>query len=99
METVRTVEGEIEAIADRIASNGDSVVEMILNTPGGREKCIAYADKATQLQNLMKKMHDLAQRNGVSHIKELHVKVEITGILKNQAASKDIMVTGIKIVT
>ncbi|KJV06159.1 hypothetical protein VZ95_20890 [Elstera litoralis] len=97
METVRTIDGEIEDIRDRISSTGDSVCELHLITSGGKEKCFAYADKATIVQNLLKKMQELATRNGVAHIKELHVRVEVTGIVKNQSSSKDLIVTAVKI--
>lgn len=97
METVRTIEGEVDDIMSRISSTGDNVAEIHLVSGGGKERCVAYAEKATTLQNLLKKMQDLASRNGVAHIRELHVKVEVTGIVKNQSASKDVIVTGIKI--
>jgi hypothetical protein len=97
MESVRTVDGEIEEIRDRISSTGDTVVELHLNAAAGKEKCLAYAEKAKALQNLYEKLKDIVTRNGVNHLRELHVRVEITGIVKNQSASRDIIVTGIKI--
>jgi hypothetical protein len=96
-EVVRTVDGEIDDIRERIASTGDTVVEIHLNGSSGPEKCLAYAEKAKALQNLHEKMQGLLSKNGVSHIRELKVRVEISGIVKNQSASKDIIVTAIKI--
>src|SRR5258706_1778300 len=96
-EVVRTVDGEIDEIRDRIASTGDTVVELHLNASSGPEKCIAYAEKAKALQSLLAKMESLKSRNGVTHIRDLKVRVEISGIVKNQSASKDIIVTAIKI--
>lgn len=98
MEAVRTVDGEIDEIRDRLSSTGDTVVELHLNAESGKEKCLAYAEKAKALQNLSEKLKDIVSRNGVTHMRELHVRVEITGIVKNQSASRDIIVTGIKIV-
>jgi hypothetical protein len=98
MEAVKTIDGEIEEIRDRISSTGDSVVELMLAASSGKERCIAYAEKAEALKKLHDKMQGLLSRNGVSHIRELHVRVEISGIVKNQSASKDLIVTGIKIV-
>jgi hypothetical protein len=96
-EVVRTIDGEIDEIKDRISSTGDTVVELQLNGSAGPEKCLAYAEKAKALQTLHEKMKGLASRNAASHIRDLHVRVEITGIVKNQSASKDIIVTAIKI--
>jgi hypothetical protein len=42
-------------------------------------------------------MKGLASKNGAAHIRDLKVRVEISGIVKNQSASKDIIVTAIKI--
>lgn len=97
MEQVRTIEGEIDEIMDRISSSGDAVVELHLIVSGSKEKCFAYAEKAEALQNLLKKMQGLAQSNGCSHIRELGVRVEVTGLVKNQSASKDLIVTAVKI--
>lgn len=99
MEAVRTIDGEIDEIRDRLSSTGDSVVEMHLVAASGKERVIAYAEKADALKNLHEKMQGLASRNGVGHIRDLHVRVEISGIVKNQSASKDLIVTGIKIVS
>ena len=96
-EVVRTVDGEIQDIKERIGSSGDSVVEVILTASSGTEKCLAYAEKAKALSNLHEKLQGLASKNGVSHFRELKVRVEISGIVKNQSASKDIIVTAIKI--
>jgi hypothetical protein len=96
-EVVRTVEGEIEEIRDRLSSTGDTIVELQLNSSSGPEKCLAYAEKAKALQSLHEKMQGLASKNGASHIRELKVRVEISGIVKNQSASKDIIITAIKI--
>jgi hypothetical protein len=96
-EVVRTIDGEIDEIRDRISSTGDTVVELQLNGSSGPEKCLAYAEKAKALQSLHEKMKGIASKNGASHIRELKVRVEISGIVKNQSASKDIIVTGIKI--
>ncbi|HUA52303.1 MAG TPA: hypothetical protein VMB81_09060 [Candidatus Sulfotelmatobacter sp.] len=96
-EVVRTVDGEIDDIRERIASTGDTVVEIHLNGSSGPEKCLAYAEKAKALQNLHEKMQGLLSKSGASHIRDLKVRVEISGIVKNQSASKDIIVTAIKI--
>jgi hypothetical protein len=96
-EVVRTVEGEVDDIRERIGSTGDTVVEVHLNGASGPEKCLAYAEKAKALQNLHEKMQGLASKNGAAHIRDLKVRVEISGIVKNQSASKDIIVTAIKI--
>ena len=96
-EVVRTIDGEIDEIRDRISSTGDTVVELHLNASSGPEKCLAYAEKAKALQSLLEKMQALASRNGAAHIRDLKVRVEISGIVKNQSASKDIIVTAIKI--
>ena len=96
-EVVRTVDVEIEEIRDRISSTGDTVVELQLNASSGPEKCLAYAEKAKALQSLHEKMKGLASKNGAAHIRDLKVRVEISGIVKNQSASKDIIVTAIKI--
>lgn len=97
MEQVRTVDGEIDDIRERIASTGDQVVEVLLKAEGGLEKCLAYAEKAKQLHALAEKMRGLVARNGVAHLRDLKVRVEITGIVKNQSASKDLIVTAIKL--
>ncbi|MFY7959705.1 MAG: hypothetical protein ACOVVK_06475 [Elsteraceae bacterium] len=97
MEQVRTIEGEVDDIKDRLSSTGDTVVEMLVSGGGGMEKCIAYSEKAKVLQNLLEKMRGLVSRNNVSHIRDLKVRVEINGIVKNQSG-KDLIVTGIKIV-
>ena len=96
-EVVRTVEGEVQEIRERIGSTGDNVVELHLNASSGPEKCLAYAEKAKALQNLHEKMQGLASKSGVGHIRDLKVRVEVSGIVKNQSASKDIIVTAIKI--
>ena len=96
-EVVRTVDGEIDDIRERIASTGDTVVEIQLNAASGPEKCLAYAEKAKAVQSLHEKMKGLASKNGAAHIRDLKVRVEISGIVKNQSASKDIIVTAIKI--
>jgi hypothetical protein len=96
-EVVRTIDGEIQEIRERISSTGDTVVELNLNASSGPEKCLAYAEKAQALQKLHEKLQGLASRNGASHIRDLKVRVEISGIVKNQSASKDIIVTAIKI--
>ncbi|MBI3512690.1 MAG: hypothetical protein HY060_01245 [Proteobacteria bacterium] len=96
-EVVRTVDGEIDDIKDRISSTGDTVVEVHLNGSAGPEKCLAYAEKAKALQSLLEKLKSLASKNGAAHIRDLKVRVEISGIVKNQSASKDIIVTAIKI--
>ena len=97
MEAVRTVEGEIDEMKERLSSTGDEVVELIIKAGGGMERCVAYAEKAKTLQTLHEKMKGLVSRNGVGHIRDLHVRIEVSGIVKNQAASKDIIVTGIKL--
>lgn len=96
-EVVRTIDGEIADIRERIASTGDTVVEIHLNASSGPEKCLAYAEKAKALQNLHEKLQGLLSKNGAAHIRDLKVRVEISGIVKNQSASKDIIVTAIKI--
>jgi hypothetical protein len=96
-EVVRTVEGEVQDIRERIGSSGDNVVEVHLNASSGPEKCLAYAEKAKALSNLHEKLQSLASKNGAAHIRDLKVRVEISGIVKNQSASKDIIVTAIKI--
>lgn len=98
MESVRTIDGEIEEIRDRLSSTGDTVVELHLMASSGRERCLAYAEKAEALKSLHSKMQGLATRNGVPHIRDLHVRIEISGIVKNQSATKDLIVTGIKLV-
>lgn len=94
---VRTVDGEIVEIMERLSSTGGAVVELHLNTAAGKEKFLAYEDKATAIQTLSKKMQDLVAKNGVAHIRDLHVRVEISGIVKAASATKDTIVTGIKI--
>ncbi|MCX8500706.1 MAG: hypothetical protein ORO03_03290 [Alphaproteobacteria bacterium] len=96
---MRTIEGEVEEIKNRISSSGDTVVEMFLTTSGGKERVMAYADKADALINLNTKMQGLAVKNGVASIKELHVKVEIAGLVKQGSNTNEVIVTGIKIVT
>src|SRR4051794_16010165 len=98
-ETVRTLDGEIADIRDRISSSGDTVVEVMLITTGSQEKCLAYAEKAKVLQGLHAKMKGLASRSGATHIRDLHVRVEISGFVKNQSVSGDLIVTGIRIAT
>lgn len=97
METVRTVEGDVDEILERISPSGDTVAEVHVVTSGGKERCIAFGDKAEMLAKFNEKMQGLAKSNGCSHIRELKVKVEISGILKNQASSKDIIVTAVKL--
>lgn len=95
--SVRTIDGEIVEIMERISSTGGAVVELHLATSSGKEKFLAYEDKATAIQSLSKKMQDLVTKNGVAHIRDLHVRVEISGIVKAASSSKDTIVTGIKI--
>lgn len=97
MEAVRTIDGDIDEIKDRLSSTGDTVVELHLLADGGKEKCLAYAEKADALKVLLAKMQGLASKNGVGHIRDLHVRVEITGIVKNTSASKDLIVTAFKL--
>ncbi|MDI9407757.1 MAG: hypothetical protein QM523_00755 [Candidatus Pacebacteria bacterium] len=99
METIRTIEGEVEEIKSRISSSGDTVVEMFLVTGAGKERVMAYADKADALNNLHSKMQGLVTKNGVASIKDLHVKVEISGLVKQGSSNNEVIVTGIKIVT
>ena len=40
-EVVRTIEGEVQDIKERIGSSGDSVVEVHLQASSGPEKCLA----------------------------------------------------------
>ena len=97
-ETLRTIDGEIDEIRERISSTGDNVVEIHLSVATGKEKAFAYAEKAKVLANLAEKMKGMAARNSCAHIRELHVRVELSGIVKNQSATGDLIVTGIKIV-
>lgn len=97
METVRTVEGEVDEILERISPSGDAVAEVHVITSSGKERCIAFSDKADVISKFNEKMQGLAKSNGCSHIRELKVRVEISGILKNQASSKDIIVTAVKL--
>jgi hypothetical protein len=98
MEQVRVIEGEVDDIRDRLSSTGDTVVEMLVRVDSGVERCVAYSEKAKVLQNLMEKMKALVSRNNVSHVRELKVRVEINGIVKNQSG-KDLIVTGVRIIT
>ncbi|MDX2102524.1 MAG: hypothetical protein SF002_08290 [Alphaproteobacteria bacterium] len=97
MEQVRTIEGEVDEIRERIGSDGANIVEMYLNAGGTKEKVLAYAEKAKTLASLHEKMKGLAAKNGLGHIRDLKVKVEVSGIVKQQSASKDIIVTAVKI--
>ena len=97
MEQVRTIEGEVDDMRERIGSDGANIVEMMLNCGGNKEKVQAFAEKAKTLSALYEKMKGLASKNGLGHIRDLKVKVEVTGIVKQQSANKDIIVTAIKI--
>ena len=99
METIRTIEGEIDEIKNRISSDGVTVAELILNTGSGKERALAYAEKAESLISLNSKMLGLVTKNGVAGVRDLHVKVEITGLVKQGSATNEVIVTGIKIVS
>ena len=95
-ESLRTIEGEIDEIKNRISSSGDSVVELHINAASGKERVTAFAEKADALINLHNKMKDLAKKNGAAHIRDLKVKIEITGLVK-QASNNELIVVGLKI--
>ncbi|MDI9349885.1 MAG: hypothetical protein QM537_07790 [Candidatus Symbiobacter sp.] len=71
-------------------------MELFINASSGKERVTAYAEKADALINLHNKMQGLAQKNGAGHIRDLRIKIEINGLVK-QSATNELMVVGLKI--
>jgi hypothetical protein len=90
---VKAVRGKVREFRTRLTSDGKEVVEIVLATAGGEQRCQAHGDKAKAAMALKSKVEELAQRNGGS-VESLGVGVEVEGIPKDGGV---IVVTGIKL--
>jgi hypothetical protein len=85
-------------VRDRISPRGDEMVELQLACRAGREKCLAYAGKAEQIKQLVRRLHSLVRDKGLHHIRDLHVRVEISGVVRTVSARREVIVTALRLI-